>query len=196
MFDAASTDLKPFAAHGGKLILWHGLNDVMIPARATMAYYDGVEKFMGRAATSQFLRAFYPPGVGHCGGGDGYTEIDILSALMNWVESKHAPTQIVAGKTATPVTTVGASGVIEPGVSKPYAAPQRELVAKRPLYPYPYIARYTGKGDPDNAANYTRAMSDAKPWPPYDYQAVTLIGPDTQRNYEVRSGRIQQVVGR
>ena len=190
MFDAANTDLKPFAARGGKLILWHGLNDIQIPARATLQYYWGVQKFMGTQATDKFLRAFFPPGVGHCGGGDGYTELDVLSALTAWVELKQAPTEIVAGKTEERRGPGGAEGVNELRASKPYATPLPTLIATRPLYPYPYIARYTGEGDPKDAFSYKRATSPAKPWPPFSYEAVKLIGPDNQRNYEIRDGRL------
>jgi feruloyl esterase len=199
MFDSANTDLKPFAARGGKLILWHGLNDVLIPAGATMAYYEGVQKFMGRQLTDKFLRAFYPPGVGHCGGGDGYTEIDVLSALMAWTEMKQPPTQIVAGKIAGGKGP-GAGGpqarpdIIEKGdhaaAEKPYATPLPPLIATRPLYPYPYIARYTGRGDPNDASSYTRATSPATLSPPFKYAAVKLIGPDNQRYYQVKDGRL------
>ncbi len=195
MFDSANTDLKPFAARGGKLILWHGLSDPLIPARATMGYYDAVQKFMGTQATVKFLRAFFPPGVGHCGGGDGYTQLDVLSALMAWTEMKKAPTEIVAGKaTGRPSPGGGGGqGVNQPRASKPYATPNPTLIATRPLYPYPHIARYTGKGDPNDAANYTQATSNAKPWPAFDYEALKLIGPDNQRNYEAKDGKLVEV---
>ena len=31
LYNATNTNLKPFAARGGKLILWHGWSDAMIP---------------------------------------------------------------------------------------------------------------------------------------------------------------------
>jgi feruloyl esterase len=192
MFDSANTDLKAFASRGGKLIVWHGLNDTLIPARETMAYYKYVQKFMGTEATNKFFRAFFPPGVGHCGGGDGYTELDILSPLMAWVEKGQAPTEIVAGKTVSRSGPGG--GAARLGAKpKPYANSTPPLIATRPLYPYPYIARYTGKGDPKNASNYRRAISSAKPWPPFDYEVVKLIGPDNQRNYQVKDGRLVEM---
>jgi feruloyl esterase len=192
MFDSANTDLKPFAARDGKLILWHGLNDTLIPAKVTMAYYDSVEKFMGKDATEKFLRAFYPPGVGHCGGGHGYTEFDVLSPLMAWVETKQAPTEIVTGKTGAHrgPGAGGAQGANQSRASKPYATPMLALTATRPLYSYPYIARYTGKGDPNDASSYTRATSTAKPFPAFDYKALKLIGPDNQRDFEAKDGRL------
>ena len=38
--------------------------------------------------------------------------------------------------------------------SSPIAVPAQKPLATRPVYPYPYIARYTGKGDPNDAASY------------------------------------------
>lgn len=190
MFDAASTDLNGFASRGGKLVLWHGLNDVMIPARATMAYLSDVERVMGLAATQKFVRAFYPPGVGHCGGGNGYTELDILSALMNWVEGGEPPSQILAGKTPKPSQVIGAADVIQPGVTKPYAAPQPPLIAVRPLYPSPSIARYDGTGDPADANHYRPFVDRRKPWPDHAYVAVQLMGPYKPADFEVRQGQI------
>ena len=77
LYDAANTDLRRFAAHGGKLILWHGLSDFEIPPEVTLAYYHGVQKFMGAQATERTVRLFLLPGVGHCRGGDGYDQLDV-----------------------------------------------------------------------------------------------------------------------
>lgn len=198
MFDSANTDLKAFAAHGGKLIVWHGLNDILIPARESIEYYKDVEKYMGAAATDKFFRAFFPPGVGHCGGGDGYTEFDILSPLMSWVEMHQAPAEIVSGKTPPRTGGRGPGGNGGGGVgavvkSRPFANPTPSLIATRPMYPYPYIAHYTGKGDPNDAANYTRETSSAKPFPDHKYEVEQYIGPDNQRNYQVEDGKLVQV---
>ncbi|STV72910.1 hydrolase [Klebsiella pneumoniae] len=56
---------------------------------------------MGHAATDTFLRLFLLPGVAHCGNGEGYDQIDLLTPLMRWTEEGIAPQEIMAGKRAT-----------------------------------------------------------------------------------------------
>jgi feruloyl esterase len=194
LYDGLNTNLKSFAARGGKLILWHGLTDFLIPPKVSLAYYQGVQKFMGTASTDRFLRLFLLPGVGHCGGGDGYDQLDVLSPLMAWTESKQAPTDIMAGMRAErriqgPAENP-ADGVPRP--SAPYATPLPTLGATRPVYPYPYIARYSGKGDSRDGANYSRATSPAAAAPLFasDYAVLKLIAPDNQRDYSVKDGRL------
>jgi feruloyl esterase len=189
LYDALNTDLGPFAARGGKLILWHGLADFMIPPRMTLAYYQGVRHFMGTAASDRFLRLFLLPGVGHCGGGDGLDQIDTLSALMAWTELKRPPTQIMTGRGAS----ADASAVVNSGLprpSAPYATPMPTLVATRPVYPYPYVAHYAGAGDPKDGGNFAPVNGPMEPAPAFDYEALKLIGPDNQHDYAVKNGRL------
>jgi feruloyl esterase len=190
LYDAANTDLRPFATHGGKLILWHGLSDFEIPPKVTLAYYRGVQKFMGVQATERFVRLFLLPGVGHCRGGDGYDQLDVLSALMAWIEMQHAPTQIMTGKANRPAgpATNPAGGPAPPAA--PFAMPMATLAATRPVYPYPYVARYSGQGDPASGASYLPAMEPSEPPPRFTYEALRLIGPDNQHNYAVKDGRL------
>jgi feruloyl esterase len=194
LYNGTNTNLKPFAARGGKLILWHGLTDFLIPPKVTLAYYRGVQKFMGEKAADEVTRLFLIPGVGHCGGGDGYNQLDVLSPLMSWVESKQAPTEILTGKIAqrAGATNGNALQPTGPRPSKPYATPMPTLTATRPVYPYPFIARYTGNGDPNVAANYARAKSPVTPAQEFafDYEAFKLIGPNSQHDYGVRDGRL------
>ncbi|WP_146890994.1 tannase/feruloyl esterase family alpha/beta hydrolase, partial [Acetobacter oeni] len=89
--DATSTDLRAFAGNGGKLIMWHGWSDTSIAPMISVAYYKGVRNQMGAGPTDAFLRLFMLPGTEHCGGGDGFSQIDTLQALMTWVEAGKAP---------------------------------------------------------------------------------------------------------
>ena len=77
------------------------------------------------------MRVFLMPGVGHCGGGPGPDEADFIGALDRWRESGTAPARIDAAR-----VTNG----------------RAELT--RPLCPYPQIARYTGTGSTNEAANF------------------------------------------
>ena len=196
LYDATNTNLKPFAAHGGKLILWHGWSDTSITPGVSIAYYQGVQKFVGKAATDRFMRLFLLPGVGHCGGGDGYDQIDLLSPLMAWTELKRAPTQLIAGKTAQAQGGPGGGpvgGGPPPGGMRmpgPVADAAPVFTATRPVYPYPYIPHYTGKGDPKDAASYEQIISPVKLPEAFGSEATQLIGPDNQKSYRVQDGKL------
>ena len=100
LYNAGNTNLRPFEQHGGKLIMWHGLTDDSVPPAMSVAFYQGVQKQLGDKVTDSFLRLFLIPGVGHCGGGQGFPQVDVLGPLMAWTEMKKAPAMIVAGRTA------------------------------------------------------------------------------------------------
>ena len=95
-YDATDPDLAPFAAAGGKLILWHGLADPHISPLNTVAYYQAMQKVLGAGKVDQFTRLFLFPGGGHCAGGEGPFSMDMMSAIMAWVEQSKAPDVIVA----------------------------------------------------------------------------------------------------
>jgi feruloyl esterase len=116
------------------------------------------------------------PGMYHCSGGEGPSKFDLLTPIMAWVERGDAPNAIV---TTTPNPSAhsnfglpeGAKGP-PPGVMKPNGPPHgaapviANVVARsRPVYPYPYIAAYTGKGDVNDAANYVRGKAIEVPAP-------------------------------
>jgi len=132
VYDATSTDLRAVKARGGKILMWHGLADGGIMASSSIGYYEGVTKTMGgRASTEDFFRLFLIPGVHHCQGGPGLTDFDALTLLENWVEKGQAPDALMARRLA--------NGVVE---------------RSRPIYPYPVLARYSGSGDPKQAASF------------------------------------------
>ena len=93
ILDASSPDLSAFARHGGKLIQWHGWNDPAIPARASIAYHDAVAR---RGDPSAFYRLFLVPGMLHCEGGRGPSEVPAQAAIEDWVEHGRAPDELVA----------------------------------------------------------------------------------------------------
>jgi feruloyl esterase len=132
VYDATSPDLRAFKARGGKLLMWHGLADGGVPARASVEYYEQVVKTMGgRANVDGFFRLFLLPGVHHCAGGPGPDDIDTITALENWVEKGIAPSEMITRKFVNGVE-------------------QRS----RPVYPYPTKARYSGTGDPLKASSF------------------------------------------
>ena len=208
LYNATNTNLQPFLQHGGKLILWHGLADTSVTPAVSLAYYQGVQQQLGVAATDSFMRLFLLPGVGHCGGGDGYDQLDVLSPLMAWTELQRAPAALLSGKLvhaapdfmAGPPPAVlpaqGKSGQTAPALhvaplpSSPLAQPWGEVKATRPVYPWPLIARYRGQGDVNAAASYQPLPSAATLPLVFNSLASSLIGPDNQRNYRVENGRL------
>jgi feruloyl esterase len=135
--NATVTDLKPFFAHNGKLLLYHGFSDPNVPPQSTINYYKAVLDASGGAGDdanprlADSIRLFMVPGMGHCGGGEGPNTFDTVSALEQWKEQGRAPARIVASH-----RTAGHAD------------------RTRPLCPYPQVAKYKGSGSIDDEANF------------------------------------------
>jgi hypothetical protein len=160
--DATRGDLRAFRARGGKLIVYHGWADSLVPPQQSIAFYDRVAKDAGGVGRAQsFARLFMAPGVAHCGGGAGpdvfnaagatrpplssAARYDLFTALTNWVENGTAPSQVVATRYVD-------------------ASPAAGVALQRPLCPYPAKAWYRGSGDTNEARNFTCSVN--KPAPP------------------------------
>jgi feruloyl esterase len=130
---AVEKDLTPFRKRGGKLVMYTGWADPVVPPQDTVAYYDAVVKANGGLdKTREFYRFFLAPGMGHCGGGPGPNQFDALGALEQWVEKGVAPEKLTASHST--------NGKVD---------------RTRPLCMYPQVARYKGTGGSDEAANFT-----------------------------------------
>jgi feruloyl esterase len=129
LINATSPDLRAFAGHGGKLLMYHGWNDQLIAPENSIDYYTNVRKTMGPA--QEVVRLFMAPGMTHCAGGPGPNTFDMIAALERWVEEGVAPVQVVASHSS--------NGTVD---------------RTRPLCPYPQIAHYTGTGSADEAPNF------------------------------------------
>ena len=148
--NATDPDLATFQARGGKLILYHGWNDPAISALNTINYYESVISKMGRSETNAFTRLYMVPGMQHCGDGPGANSFGQVGvgakdpqhnmelALEQWVEGGIAPSSVVATKYVDD-------------------NPDNAVKFTRPLCPYPQAAKYTGTGDPNDAANFVCA---------------------------------------
>jgi tannase/feruloyl esterase len=130
--NATDPNLRAFAGHGGKLLLYHGWNDQLIAPRNAVNYYRSVLETMGGAArTADSVRLFMVPGMAHCAGGEGTSSFDPMSVIEPWVEKGKAPDQIPAAHIT--------NGKVD---------------RTRPLCPYPQVAQYKGSGSTDDAANF------------------------------------------
>jgi feruloyl esterase len=127
--DATSTDYTGFKNRKGKIIFWHGWNDPALSAYATINHYNAVKS--NDPGISNYMRLFLLPGVLHCGGGDGPSQVNWIALIRDWVEKNNAPERIIAVKN---------SGGKE--------------VMSRPVFPYPGESAYDGKGDPNKESSF------------------------------------------
>jgi feruloyl esterase len=127
----AKTDLSKFAAKGGKLLMAHGVNDVLVSTRSTEAYYNTLLAQQGAAQVGKFARYYEIPGYNHAASSVFNAAWDSLTALEAWSENGVAPTNQVV------TDTVGVPG------------------RTRPLCQYPTWPQYKGSGDVNAAASFT-----------------------------------------
>jgi feruloyl esterase len=142
--DAVRGGLSTFAARGGKLIVFHGLADTLVPPGQSVAFFDRhAEQMGGTAKLADSARLFLVPGMMHCGGGTGPDAFnstlgipprppcedpqhDLFSALITWADGGDAPDRVVATRFSG-----GEDG---------------RIGMQRPLCPYPQRAVYRGTG--------------------------------------------------
>jgi feruloyl esterase len=135
VMNATDPDMKPFFSRGGKLLMYHGWSDPLVPTLNTITYYDRVVDAMGgRVDASRSVRLFLAPGMGHCRGGEGPNAFDAVGALERWVEKNEAPDAMIASHFA-----------------------EGKVDRTRPLCPYPQVAKYKGAGSIDEAASFACA---------------------------------------
>ena len=133
VMNALDPNLKAFIARGGKMVQYHGWSDPQISPLTSVEYYNTVLDTLGGASkVADSYRLFMVPGMAHCGGGEGTSNFDMLTAVEQWVETKKAPDQIPASRVR--------DGKVD---------------RTRPLCPYPQLAKYKGAGSIDDAANFS-----------------------------------------
>ena len=130
----ASTDpdLRPFFAHGGKLLQYHGMTDQQVMPGNSVNYANAVRRAVGATTADAAYRLYLVPGMNHCGGGDGPSHFDMLGALEQWREQGRAP------------ETIPASHQTDGKADR-----------TRNLCPYPQISSYNGSGDEAAASSYS-----------------------------------------
>jgi feruloyl esterase len=147
--NADDPEISEFVKRGGKMILYHGSYDPGPSPLSTIQYYKEVVDVVGRNKdlkksnpgnradrVRESVRLFLVPGMYHCAGGPGANEFDTLTPLEQWVEQGIAPDSIFAINS-------------DSGIS-------------RPLCVYPQVARYTGRGDPNDADNFVCVTGHGK----------------------------------
>jgi feruloyl esterase len=128
-------DLTRFLESGGRLIVHHGWADAGINPMATYEYFRGMDRVMDETAR-EVARLFMVPGMYHCRGGYNVDRFDLMTPLIDWVESGVAPERVEAH---------GVRGITDSRT--------------RPLCAYPKIARYRGTGSTDDARSFDCAVA-------------------------------------
>jgi feruloyl esterase len=129
---ATGIDLATFRERGGKLVIWHGMSDGPFNPNETAKWWHALNaEYRGRA--SEFVRIFFVPGMGHCGGGPATSQFDLFTALVDWVEKDAPPNRVSA---------IAPNDTPWPGRT-------------RPLCPYPEYARYLGSGSIEMEENFS-----------------------------------------
>jgi feruloyl esterase len=101
VYNSDDPDISKFRDAGGKMIVWHGWADAIVPPAKTVAWHEAMmEKMGGPEAAAETVRLFMIPGMDHCGllegpGGVNQFSIDPLTAIENWVENGTAPETIM-----------------------------------------------------------------------------------------------------
>ena len=129
IMDVASSDLSLFRERGGKVLMYHGWADTGVNPLMTTEYYDRVLQDDENAP--DYFRLFMVPGMFHCRGGLNVDRFDAITPVIDWVERSHPPSRLIAS---------GGEG--------------EEITRTRPLCVYPQVARYSGSGSIDQAANF------------------------------------------
>jgi len=141
VLNANNPHLEQLKNRGGKIIMYAGTDDQLIPFQDAVSYYERViDAQHSLAKTQSFFRFFIVPGLGHVGGGIGLTNFgqrlqdtdnDILTAMINWVENGTAPNKFIA------------SG---------YDKVNKDRF-ERPVFPYPIFPKYIG-GNSNLSSSY------------------------------------------
>ncbi|HHX82933.1 MAG TPA: tannase/feruloyl esterase family alpha/beta hydrolase [Pseudomonadaceae bacterium] len=128
--DADDINLRAFRERGGKLLITYGWNDAILQPLMGLHYYEQAVSANGPDG-EDFMRLFMAPGMNHCSGGIGPDQHDPVTAVIDWVEAGKVPELLVASKIQGD-----------------------EVLRSRPWCPHPQVARYSGSGSIDDAANF------------------------------------------
>lgn len=125
IINSDNPDIRPFINAGGKLIMYHGWADEIVPSESSVRFYESATTLAGPSLSSS-ARLFMIPGAHHCEAG-----FDAITYLEDWAERGQAPDRVINTTTANSITTT------------------------RALCPWPQAAVYNGSGSISDASNYT-----------------------------------------
>ena len=147
-------DLDKVRKRNGKIIHYHGIADPLIIPFGSYNYVSRVFDRYGVEDAQSFMRSFFYPGNGHCGGGAAplINGTDLFNALVNWVENGVAPDYIVASQN------------LGGGITR-----------TRKICNYPDEAVYKGSGSTDDQSSFKCVVHRTEP---ADLAANSNLGPE------------------
>ena len=141
--------LARFKERGGKLLLYHGWTDETLTPASSLDYYANQTEILGgHDAVHPFFRMFMIPGMRHCGSGPGADSVDYLTAIEAWTDDDAAPEGLISHKLdqSTPNFVRRPRFPVDPST----------VLFSRPVFPYPDVAIYDGKGPVEEAGSFKR----------------------------------------
>lgn len=136
-----------------KLLMWHNFSDEKLTPNSSINWYKQLAaRHGGYAKVQQKARLFMLPGTTHCSiTGIAPNSFDAIGALEAWVEKGKAPDGLIASVAARDY---------QPGAPKSpnLSTPNYTM----PLCRFPAMARYSGKGDVQDAKNWTCSPKDTR----------------------------------
>lgn len=104
MYNGDNPDISAFRKAGGKMIVWHGTADVIVPPFKTYDWWDKAAAAAGgEDALRENVALFMVPGADHCGilpgeGGISQASLDPMTPLEAWLNDGTRPETIMADK--------------------------------------------------------------------------------------------------
>lgn len=141
IIDSTNTDLGPFFAKGGRLIIKSSPSDYASHPRILMDYHQAVEKRFGAEKVDRHVRYYTMPNTSH--GGDGVStttglpipqHVNLVQMAFDWVERAVTPPDAPVASAMSPL-------------------PPFDVTATKPLCRYPLYPHFLG-GDPRDATRY------------------------------------------
>jgi Tannase and feruloyl esterase len=115
--NGSATDIAKYLEKGGKLILWHGQEDALIPVKITVRFWERLLQMTAPGGQGN-VQLYTPPGVNHCSGGPGSDSVDLLTPMIQWVEHGTPPKTLMTSKVVSNVTTFTRPLCVHPKYAK------------------------------------------------------------------------------
>jgi hypothetical protein len=130
VMNATDPDVSGFVERGGKMIIYHGWADFGVNPRRTIAYYNDASRRLGERGKTA-LKLYVVPGMFHCEGGLDVDHFDMMTPLIDWVESGKAPEDMTGAR-------------VDDG----------KTVRTRPVCAFPRRLKFLGQGDGNDASQF------------------------------------------
>lgn len=103
-YNSDNPDISAFRAAGGKMIVWHGWSDAIVPPFKTLDWYEQASELAGgEDSLKENVALFMVPGLDHCGilpspSGINQAGLDPMGPLESWLNDGTRPNSILAAE--------------------------------------------------------------------------------------------------